>query len=185
MEPGSQIIGKVIILYGTVKAIAADGTERILGPNSDVYANERIVTDSGGSVSIMLNGPPPTQLDLGRMSDVLLDEDVYAGAEQVAGRQQLQIEPAQGEPPQRGAEQGAAVGQRRAGQPGAGRGGQDAGPAGALDRAGVGLDPLRSMVRKTMQYKIQDVFQRSKLATFENGKCLSTQLQFTFKFNAC
>jgi len=50
-----------------------------LGPNSVIYANERIVTEADGSVSIMLDGPPPSQIDLGRMSDVLLNEDVYAG----------------------------------------------------------------------------------------------------------
>ena len=77
---GNPIIGKVIVLYGTVKAVAPDGTVRVLGPNSLVYAGERIITESDGSVSIVLNGPPAGQIDLGRMSDVLLTEDVYAGA---------------------------------------------------------------------------------------------------------
>ena len=72
-----KVIGKVVILKGTVKAVAPDGTVRILAPNSVVYANERIVTESDGNVSIMLDGPPPTQIDLGRMSDVLMDQDVY------------------------------------------------------------------------------------------------------------
>jgi VCBS repeat-containing protein len=75
----NQAIGKVFILHGTVKAVAADGTVRMLEPNSLVYAHERIVTESDGNVSIMLDGPPPSQIDLGRMSDVLLNEDVYAG----------------------------------------------------------------------------------------------------------
>jgi hypothetical protein len=79
METANQAIGKVFILYGKVKAVAQDGTERVLGPNSVIYANERIVTEADGSVSIMLDGPPPSQIDLGRMSDVLLNEDVYAG----------------------------------------------------------------------------------------------------------
>jgi len=80
MATANQAIGKVFILYGKVKAVAQDGTERVLGPNSVIYANERIVTEADGSVSIMLDGPPPAQIDLGRMSDVLLNEDVYAAA---------------------------------------------------------------------------------------------------------
>jgi VCBS repeat-containing protein len=80
MATANQAIGKVFILYGKVKAVASDGTERVLGPNSVIYANERIVTEADGSVSIMLDGPPPAQIDLGRMSDVLLNEDVYAAA---------------------------------------------------------------------------------------------------------
>ncbi len=79
---GNQlIIGKVVILYGTVKAVAPDGTVRVLGPNSLIYAGERIITESDGNVSIVLEGPAAGQIDLGRMSDVLLTEDVYAGAE--------------------------------------------------------------------------------------------------------
>ena len=77
---GTQVIGKAFIVYGTVKAIAPDGTVRILGPNSEIYADERIVTESDGGVSLMLDGPPPSQIDIGRMSDVLMNEDVYAGA---------------------------------------------------------------------------------------------------------
>ncbi|MFH0882040.1 MAG: retention module-containing protein, partial [bacterium] len=67
-------------IYGTVKAVAPDGTVRVLAPNSPVFADEKIITDSDGSVSIMLDGPPPTQLDLGRMTEMVLDQDVYAGA---------------------------------------------------------------------------------------------------------
>src|SRR4030042_5013160 len=77
---GNQVIGKVFIIYGTVKAVAPDGTVRILAPNSPIFANEKIITESDGSISIMLDGPPPTQLDLGRMTEIVLDEDVYAGA---------------------------------------------------------------------------------------------------------
>ncbi len=76
---GTQVIGKAFIVYGTVKAIAPDGTVRVLGPNSEIYADERIVTESDGGVSLMLDGPPPSQIDIGRMSDVLMNEDVYAG----------------------------------------------------------------------------------------------------------
>src|SRR5512138_1153743 len=76
---GNQVVGKVVILYGTVKAISPDGAVRMLAPNSPIFANDRIVTESDGNVSIMFDGTPPTQMDLGRMSNVAIDEDVYAG----------------------------------------------------------------------------------------------------------
>jgi len=56
-----------------VKAAAPDGTTRVPGPNSIVFAGERIITESDGMVILMLEGPPPVQLDIGRMSDVILD----------------------------------------------------------------------------------------------------------------
>ncbi|MGB9081301.1 MAG: retention module-containing protein, partial [Desulfuromonadaceae bacterium] len=76
---GNEVVGKVVILYGTVKAISPDGTIRLLMPNSPIFANDRIVTESDGNVSVMFDGTPPTQMDLGRMSNVVVDEDVYAG----------------------------------------------------------------------------------------------------------
>src|SRR5512138_1670650 len=81
---GNQVVGKVIILYGTVKAVSPDGAVRLLAPNSPIFANDRIVTESDGSVSIMMDGVPPSQIDLGRMSNVAIDEDVYAGTAPVA-----------------------------------------------------------------------------------------------------
>jgi Ca2+-binding RTX toxin-like protein len=52
---------------------------RILAPNSPIYANERIVTEADGIVSIQFDGPPVTQLDLGRMTEIVINEDVYGG----------------------------------------------------------------------------------------------------------
>ena len=75
----NQVVGKVFILYGTVKAVSPDGTERVLAPNSPIYADDHIITGSDGSVSIQFDGPPVTQLDLGRMTEIVIDEDVYAG----------------------------------------------------------------------------------------------------------
>ena len=74
-----QPVGKAIIVYGTVKAVSAGGFERILTPNSVIYAHERIVTGPDGSVSIAFVNNP-AQLVLGRMSDVAVDEDVYGHA---------------------------------------------------------------------------------------------------------
>jgi hypothetical protein len=74
-----QVVGKVFILYGTVQAVSPDGTVRVLAPNSPVYADEHIITGSDGSVSIQFDGPPVTQLDLGRMTEIVVDDDVHAG----------------------------------------------------------------------------------------------------------
>jgi surface adhesion protein len=77
---GNLVVGKVAVLYGTVKAIAPDGSVRLLAPNSPIFANDQIVTESDGRVSIMFDSTTPSQMDLGRMSNVVIDEDVYAGA---------------------------------------------------------------------------------------------------------
>ena len=71
----TQPIGKAFIIYGTVKAVAANGTERLLAPNSPIFAGERIVTGPDGSVSVVFNDNAG-HLELGRMSDVLMDQDV-------------------------------------------------------------------------------------------------------------
>ena len=75
----SGAIGKVAIIYGDVKAISPDGTVRVLGPNSPVFADDQIITGGDGSVSLILDGTPPIHLDLGRMTQITLDEDVYGG----------------------------------------------------------------------------------------------------------
>ncbi|WP_224981377.1 retention module-containing protein [Geomonas agri] len=74
---GHQVVGKVVILYGTVKAISPDGAVRLLMPNSPIFADDRIVTESDGSASIVFDGAQGNQLDLGRMMNVTIDHDVY------------------------------------------------------------------------------------------------------------
>ena len=76
---GSQVVGKVSILFGTVEAVAPDGAVRILEPNSPIYADEQIITGTDGSVSIQFDGHPELQLDLGRMTEIVIDEHIYAG----------------------------------------------------------------------------------------------------------
>ncbi|MGB5216828.1 MAG: retention module-containing protein [Smithella sp.] len=76
-DMGHQVKGKVAILYGTVKAVSPDGTVRLLKVNSPVFADDRIITGDDGSISIVFNTFPPTQLDLGRVSDAVIDEDIY------------------------------------------------------------------------------------------------------------
>lgn len=80
----SPAIGKALLVYGTVKAVSPNGTERLLSPNSPIYANERIVTGPDGSVSIHF-AKGSDHLDLGRMSDVTVDDDVFGGAGQGSG----------------------------------------------------------------------------------------------------
>jgi len=73
-----QVIGKVAILQSQVQVIAMDGAVRTLFSNSVVFANDHIVTGRDGSLSLFIIGNPPTQLDIGRMTETVLDEDVYA-----------------------------------------------------------------------------------------------------------
>ncbi|BHH85444.1 retention module-containing protein [Desulforhopalus sp. 52FAK] len=73
----NQPIGSAVIVYGKVEALAPDGTTRLLTPNGPVFLGERIITSSNGSISIVFDDGVNSQLDLGRMSDVTLDEDVY------------------------------------------------------------------------------------------------------------
>src|SRR5210317_471709 len=77
-----QSIGKVVVVYGTVKAQSADGVERVLGPNSPIFLNDRINTGPDGAISIVFSNPENTQLALGRMTDMVIDNSVV-GTEEV------------------------------------------------------------------------------------------------------
>ncbi len=66
--------GNVIFLTGVVKAVSADGEERILHYGDRVYVGDQIVTDQVGNLIIELeNG---TEVDLGRNSQIVLDEEI-------------------------------------------------------------------------------------------------------------
>lgn len=74
-ESGSGAVGIVSAIYGTVKAIASNGAERLLHQGDRVYANESIVTSDLSGVSIEFgNGG---RIDLGRNTEAMLDSDVY------------------------------------------------------------------------------------------------------------
>ena len=79
IETANLLVGKVAILYGNVKALASDGTERVLAVNSPIFAHDRIMTGSDGMVSIVIDDAARTHIDIGRMSDVVIDEDIFAG----------------------------------------------------------------------------------------------------------
>ena len=77
---GSEAVGTVSVLYGSAKAIAADGMVRVLAVNSQVFAYDRVVTDDDGSVAIALGDDPAAYVEIDRASDVLIDEDVFGEA---------------------------------------------------------------------------------------------------------
>ena len=65
--------GIVKVVSGVVKAIAVDGTERILQVGDRVLPNEQIVTGDAGSILIEFSDG--TSMDLGRNSNVTLNDD--------------------------------------------------------------------------------------------------------------
>ena len=77
---GSQVVGRVVIIYDNAKAISPDGMERLLSVGSPVFANDRIITESNGRVSIVIDDTAQTQIDLEGRSEILIDEDIFGGA---------------------------------------------------------------------------------------------------------
>jgi hypothetical protein len=77
--PDSQAVGSVVVLYDNARAISADGVERLLSVGSPIYANDRIVTEDDGRISIVIDDAAHTQIDLDKMSEILIDEDIFGG----------------------------------------------------------------------------------------------------------
>ncbi len=73
------IVGNSLIVYGNVKAISQAGITRTIQPNSPIFANDTIITDSDGMITVVFIDGTNTQLNLGRMSEVVIDEDVFVG----------------------------------------------------------------------------------------------------------
>lgn len=76
---GIQQIGTTLVAYGTVQAQFEDNGVRVIETNSPVFLNDRITTDAQGMITIVFNDTDATQLDLDRMANVLLNEDVFQG----------------------------------------------------------------------------------------------------------
>jgi len=74
------VIGQALLVSGTVRVESVNGVSQVLKPNSSIHLDDRIDTGSGGEVSIVLNDSGSTQLDLGRMSKVIVDDDVMGGS---------------------------------------------------------------------------------------------------------
>ena len=83
-----QSIGKVAIVYGNVKAISQDGVERVLQPNSPIFLMDRVNTGADGAISIVFNDSADTQLDLGRMTDMVIDKSIL-GSNTIYRRKKL------------------------------------------------------------------------------------------------
>ena len=64
--------GVVKAVTGIVKAIAVDGTERILQAGDRVLPNEQIITGDGGAIAVEFSDG--TTMDLGRNSNATLNE---------------------------------------------------------------------------------------------------------------
>lgn len=75
----AQQVGNATIVYGHAEAHSEDGAIRILQPNSPIFINDRVITGADGMVSIVFGDAARTQLDLGRNSNTLIDEDIFPG----------------------------------------------------------------------------------------------------------
>ena len=69
-------VGQAFVAMGEVRAIAPDGSIRLLEPNSPIFFNEKIVTGGDGRVSILFPDGNAAMLTLGRNSEIVIDEDV-------------------------------------------------------------------------------------------------------------
>lgn len=74
----AKLIGTVVQVVGEVLAVAQDGTQRLLAVGDRLFAGERVVTANGAVGVELLRGG---ELTLGRGSDVLLTEQLLAGAQ--------------------------------------------------------------------------------------------------------
>ncbi len=82
-----QTVGRVVVLFDNAKAISPDGMERNLSVGSPVFANDSIITQGEGRISIFIDDSDKTQIDLESKSEILIDEDIFGGvsAEEIAG----------------------------------------------------------------------------------------------------
>ena len=79
LEAGAGAVGIVGAIFGTVKAVAGNGAERLLHLGDRVFANELIVTADLSGISIEFSNGG--RVDLGRNSEAVLDSDLYGPAE--------------------------------------------------------------------------------------------------------
>jgi len=75
---GTQLssVGTVKTVVGLVKAVDANGAERVLQVGDKVYANETIITSADGGVIIEF--PNGSHLDLPRSAHIMLDPEIYS-----------------------------------------------------------------------------------------------------------
>lgn len=73
-------VGQALIVDGTVKVDSVNGMSSVLQPNGQIFLGDRIDTGNNGEALIILNDGDHTQLNLGSMSEVCIDDDVVAGS---------------------------------------------------------------------------------------------------------
>ncbi len=91
---GTQLssVGTVKTIVGQVKAVDANGAERVLQVGDKVYANETIITSADGGVIIEF--PNGNHLDLPRSAHIMLDPEIYAASSAKPAEQEAQDEAA-------------------------------------------------------------------------------------------
>lgn len=82
-----QAVGRVVSTYDNVKAVSPDGMERLLAAESPVFAYDRIITEGNARASILIDYNAQDTIELGGMTSVLIDEDIFGGTgpEEIAG----------------------------------------------------------------------------------------------------
>ncbi|HEY9269056.1 MAG TPA: retention module-containing protein [Methylotenera sp.] len=77
---GTQLssVGTVKTVVGLVKAVDANGAERVLQVGDKVFANETIITSADGGVIIEF--PNGSHLDLPRSAHIMLDPEIYSAS---------------------------------------------------------------------------------------------------------
>ena len=91
---GTQLssVGTVKTIVGQVKAVDANGAERVLQVGDKVYANETIITSADGGVIIEF--PNGNHLDLPRSAHIMLDPEIYSASSAKPAEQEAQDEAA-------------------------------------------------------------------------------------------
>ena len=75
-----QQIGQAVVVHGTVHAESVNGVSTVLQLNSPIFINDAIDTGSDGALSIVFSDNAAPQLDLDRMTTMIIDEDVLGNA---------------------------------------------------------------------------------------------------------
>ncbi len=76
MAAEPNVTGQALVVQGTVRVESTNGVSRAIQPNSEIFLDDRIDTGADGAVSIVLSDGDAGQLELGRMSTMVVDEDV-------------------------------------------------------------------------------------------------------------
>jgi hypothetical protein len=70
------VVGQALIVSGAVQVRSAGGVSQTVRPNSPIHLDDQIDTGADGAVSIIFADGENSQLDMGSMSSLVVDEDV-------------------------------------------------------------------------------------------------------------